>query len=68
MKSRLRNVAGAYWRSSIILFAYSWNFGRRIAYGARVVTPACVPYVDGPAAVRRTIRACQRPEAVADWA
>jgi hypothetical protein len=33
MKSRLRSVAGAYWRSSLL---------PRIAYGARVVASAAV--------------------------
>ena len=37
MKSRLRTVAGAYWRSSLIFFTDSGQFRPRIAYGARVV-------------------------------
>jgi hypothetical protein len=37
MKSRLRSVAGANWRSSLIFLTDSGDSGRRIAYGARVV-------------------------------
>jgi hypothetical protein len=37
MKSRLRSVAGANWRSSLIFFTDSGDSGRRIAYGATVV-------------------------------
>jgi hypothetical protein len=35
MRSRLRSVAGAYCRSSS--FTHPWNFGHRIAEGARVI-------------------------------
>src|ERR1700722_6797784 len=31
MKSRLRNVAGAYWRSSLIKLTHLENFGHRVA-------------------------------------
>ena len=42
MKSRLRNVAGAYWRSSLIFFTDSAQFRPRMAYGASVVASAVV--------------------------
>ena len=42
MKSRLRSVAGAYWRSSLIFFTDSAQFRPRMAYGASVVASAVV--------------------------
>jgi len=42
MKSRLRSVAGACWRSSLIFFTDSAQFRPRIADGARVVASAAV--------------------------
>jgi hypothetical protein len=57
MKSRLRSVAGANWRSSLIFLTDSSDSGRRIAYGARVVANG----YRAPSAIRALFRAtCDR--------
>ncbi len=53
MKSRLRSVAGAYWRSSLIVLTHSGNFGHRIADAARDVANG----QRAPSAIRALFRA-----------
>ena len=53
MKSRLRSVAGAYWRSSLIVLTHSGNFGHRIADASRDVAKG----QRAPSAIRALFRA-----------